>query len=56
MPYIYIYTVDIGYSYIGYSDILDIVIISPKNPCPQRYHYIQYVLYTDVQLAHQSRS
>ena len=27
------------------SDILDIVIISPQNLCPQRYHYIQYVLY-----------
>ena len=30
---------------IGYSDILDIVIIWPKIPCPWDYHYIQYVLY-----------
>ena len=25
--------------------LLDIMIISPQNLCPQRYHYIQYVLY-----------
>ena len=30
---------------IGNSDILDIVIIWPKIPCPRDYHYIQYVLY-----------
>ena len=31
--------------YIGYSDILDIVIIWPKIPCPHHYHCIHYVLY-----------
>ena len=42
-------TVDIGYSDIGYSDILDIVIILPKIPCPWDYHYIQYVLYVEIE-------
>ena len=30
--------------YIGYSDILDIVIIWRNIPCPHHYHYIHYVL------------
>ena len=42
--------------FIGYSDILDIVIISPKLICPQRYHYIQYVMYKEIVIIVNQRS
>ena len=42
------FCVENNYFIVALCNLLNIVIISPKNLCPQRYHYIQYVLYTQV--------